>query len=121
MFFGQKIHPLNFGVPEQWTVDKDAVELSGLGVRLTVRCADIADGCLRLRFENMDDADLRQHSDAVLPELREGCQVAPLASMDHVRFFAAAGHVEEAADRADATKAVAHERARANDSMTLVI
>ena len=99
MFFGQKIHPLNFDIPEQWTVNKDTVELSGPGVRLTVRCADIADGCLRLRFENMDAADLRQHSDAVLPGLREGCSVAPSASMDHVRFSAAAGHVELSASR----------------------
>ncbi len=75
MFFGQKIHPLNFDIPEQLTVDSDAVQLSGPGVQLQVRCADIADGCLRLRFENAQSADRKQHSDAVLPESREGCSV----------------------------------------------
>ncbi|MCB1765280.1 MAG: DUF5110 domain-containing protein [Candidatus Competibacteraceae bacterium] len=111
MFFGQKIHPLNFDIPEQWTVNKDAVELSGPGVRLIVRCADITDGCLRLRFENAADADPRQHSDAVLPELREGRPVAPKVSphpnppplgwreTNCARFSAAAGHIELSASR----------------------
>ncbi|MGB5065537.1 MAG: hypothetical protein WBQ37_17540, partial [Candidatus Competibacter sp.] len=70
MFFGQKIHPLNFDGPDRLTVEADAAELSGTNVRLWVRCTEIADGCLRLRFENERVADGRQLSDTVLPEHR---------------------------------------------------
>ncbi|MEZ5580318.1 MAG: hypothetical protein R3F40_13435 [Candidatus Competibacteraceae bacterium] len=52
MFFGQKIHPLNFDGPDRLTVDADIAELNGANVRLRVCCAEIATGRLRLRFEN---------------------------------------------------------------------
>ncbi len=91
MFFGQKIHPLNFDVPETLILTGDAAELSGPGVRLQIRCADIADGCLRLRFEHAASADLRQHSDAVLPAWRAGQPIAPRREADAVRFDAATG------------------------------
>lgn len=94
MFFGQKIHPLNFDTPDRLTVGADAAELSGTSVRLWVRCAEIADGCLRLRFENERVADGRQHSDAVPPERRAGRPVAPRLDGDTVVFAAAAGQVE---------------------------
>ncbi len=103
MFFGQKIHPLNFDLPETLTLTGDAVELSGPGVRLRVYCANIMAGCLRLRFENAQSTDLQQHSDAVLPELREGRpMVTPHPNppppggreINGVRFSAAAGNVE---------------------------
>ncbi|MCP5157893.1 MAG: alpha-glucosidase [Gammaproteobacteria bacterium] len=105
MFFGQKIHPLNFDYPTQLTVGEDAVDLSGAQIRLHVRCADIADGCLRLRFEH-GSIELTQHSDAVLPEWRAGRSVAPVATsspraslpksheLHSAQFVAAAGSVE---------------------------
>ncbi|HRF43192.1 MAG TPA: glycoside hydrolase family 31 protein [Candidatus Competibacteraceae bacterium] len=106
MFFGQKIHPLNFDIPEQWRINGNTVELSGPSVCLRIHCADIADGCLRLRFENLHDTGSRQHSDAVLPELREGRSVVPMVSShpnphllgeketDIVQFTTAAGRIE---------------------------
>ncbi len=94
MFFGQKIHPLNFDYPDTLTVAGDSVELSGPGVRLGVRCADILPGCLRLRFESAAVTDSRQHSDAVLPEWREGRPVAAQPATNQVVFAAEAGRVE---------------------------
>ena len=94
MFFGQKIHPLNFDNADTLTVAGDAVELTGRGVQLRIRCADVAEGCLRLRFENAQVADPRQHSDAVLPELREGRPVAAQLEAETAIFATEAGYVE---------------------------
>ena len=94
MFFGQKIHPLNFDGPDRLTIGTDVVELSGANVRLWVRCAEIADGCLRLRFENERVSDGRQHSDAVLPELRAGQAITPRLERDKAVFAATAGRIE---------------------------
>ena len=94
MFFGQKIHPLNFDYPVALTVAGDSVDLSGPGVRLGVRCAEVFPGCLRLRFENAAGADPRQHSDAVLLEWRGGQSVAPQPETDRAVFAAEAGRVE---------------------------
>ena len=94
MFFGQKIHPLNFDVPDTLTVAGDRVDLSGPGVRLGVRCAEVFPGCLRLRFENAAVADSRQHSDAVLLEWRAGRPVAPRLEAERAVFAAEAGRVE---------------------------
>ncbi|MFO1424110.1 MAG: glycoside hydrolase family 31 protein [Candidatus Competibacteraceae bacterium] len=94
MFFGQKIHPLNFDPPERLTVDADAVEWFGPGVRLRVRCADIFRGCLRLRFENAAVTDPRQHSDAVALEWREGRPVAARPEAEGAVLAAEAGRVE---------------------------
>ncbi len=99
MFFGQKIHPLNFDGPDRLTVEADAVALSGANVRFWVRCAEIADGCLRLRFENDRVADRRQHSDAVLPERGAGRSVAPQPEGDAAVFATAAGRIELGAAR----------------------
>jgi alpha-glucosidase len=94
MFFGQKIHPLNFDIPEALTLAGDVVELSGPSVRLRIDCADILAGCWRLRFENACSADQQQYSDAVLPEWRAGRPVAPMQEADAVRFAAAAGRID---------------------------
>lgn len=94
MFFGQKIHPLNFDIPETLTLAGDVVELSGPSVRLRIGCADILAGCWRLRFENACSADQQQYSDAVLPEWREGRPVTPMQEVDTVRFAAAAGRID---------------------------
>ncbi|MDS4042110.1 MAG: glycoside hydrolase family 31 protein [Candidatus Competibacter sp.] len=94
MFFGQKIHPLNFDYAECATVGDAAVELTGPGVRLRITCADIAEGCLRLRFENAVAADSGQHSDAVLLEWRVGRSVAPRLEASTAVFAAAMGRVE---------------------------
>jgi len=91
MFFGQKIHPLNFDYPEQLAIGDTAVELIGSSIHLRITCADIATGCLRLRFENVRAADLRQYSDAVLPEHRTGKAVAPRQTGETVAFGASAG------------------------------
>ncbi|MDG4607014.1 MAG: glycoside hydrolase family 31 protein [Candidatus Contendobacter sp.] len=93
MFFGQKIHPLNFDFAAALTVASDAAELSGRGVQLRVCCADIAKGCLRLRFENAG-CDSHQYSDAVVPELREGQPVAVRLDAETALFAAKAGNVE---------------------------
>ncbi|MCU0808607.1 MAG: hypothetical protein MUC53_11965, partial [Candidatus Contendobacter sp.] len=94
MFFGQKIHPLNFDVPDTLIVESDKVELAGPGVRLGVRTADIFPGCLRLRFANAAVGDPRQHSDAVLPEWRAGRPVAPRLEAETAVFVAEAGRIE---------------------------
>ncbi|HRC73214.1 MAG TPA: glycoside hydrolase family 31 protein [Candidatus Competibacter sp.] len=72
MFFGQKIHPLNFDYPERLGGNPEKIELSGASVRLRVACAAILEGCLRLRFENARAADPVQCSDAVLADYRVG-------------------------------------------------
>ena len=54
----------------------------------------IADGCLRLRFENERVTDGRQHSDAVLPELRAGQAITPRLERGAAIFAATAGRVE---------------------------
>ncbi|MFZ1642960.1 MAG: glycoside hydrolase family 31 protein [Candidatus Contendobacter sp.] len=99
MFFGQKIHPLNFDTADTLTVAGDRIELSGPGVRLRVECADVFEGCLRLRFENAAVTDPRQHSDAVLPEWREGRPVAARLNTETAAFATAVGRVELGAAR----------------------
>jgi len=94
MFFGQKIHPLNFDFADTLTVVGSRVQLAGRDLKLWVNGTDIADGCLRLRFENAHAADSFQHSDAVLPELREGCLITPRIEDNTVIFTAAAGRAE---------------------------
>ncbi|MFO1371567.1 MAG: glycoside hydrolase family 31 protein [Candidatus Competibacteraceae bacterium] len=94
MFFGQKIHPLNFAHPQQWTISADAVELTGRSVGLRVHCADSAAGCLRLRFEHLQAADPHHYSDAVLPEYRQGQSIMPCREAETVVFAAEAGRVE---------------------------
>ncbi len=94
MFFGQKIHPLNFDCAETQTVAGDTAELSGPGIRLRVKCADIFAGCLRLRFANAAIADPCQHSDAVTPEWREGRPVGAGPGSERAVFAAEAGLVE---------------------------
>lgn len=94
MFFGQKIHPLNFDFADTLTVVSSRVQLAGRDLKLWVNGTDIADGCLRLRFENAHAADSFQHSDAVLPELREGCLITPRIEDNTVIFTAAAGRAE---------------------------
>jgi alpha-glucosidase len=99
MFFDQKIHSLNFDPADVATADGDAVELSGPGVRLRVCCADIFEGCLRLRFENAAVADPRQHSDAVLPDYRIGQTVPPQPTGGVAVFTTSSGRVELDASR----------------------
>jgi len=93
MFFGQKIHPLNFDYADTLTVAGDTVELSGPGIRLQVHCADIFAGCLRLRFMNAAVADARQHSDAVAPEWREGRPVGVRPETERAVFAVEAGRI----------------------------
>lgn len=99
MFFGQKIHPLNFDRATTLTVAGDVAELSGPAIRLEIDCASIFAGCLRLRFANAASADPRQHSDAVLPEWRGGQVVAPRLEGETAVFSTAAGPVELSASR----------------------
>ena len=94
MFFGQKIHPLNFDFADTLIVNNNRIELTGHGVQLRISGADIAEGCLLLRFENARIADLRQHSDAILPELREGHPVAPWIEGNTAVFATTASRVE---------------------------
>ena len=94
MFFGQKIHPLNFDTPDTLTVVGDGIELSGPGVRLGVRCAEVFPGCLRLRFTNAAVTDPRQHSDAVLPEWRAGRPIVVRSEADRAAFAVEAGRIE---------------------------
>lgn len=94
MFFGQKIHPLNFDYADTLTVVGDAVELNGRGIQLRITCANMSEGCLRLRVENTQVTDPRQHSDAVLPEWRQGQPVAARREADTILFAAASGRIE---------------------------
>lgn len=99
MFFGQKIHPLNFDPADTLTLAGAAAEWSGPGIRLRIDCAEIFAGCLRLRFANAAVADPRQYSDAVLPEWRGGQPVAPRLEGETVVFATAAERVELSASR----------------------
>ena len=94
MFFGQKIHPLNFDRAERLDIAGQEVELSGPAIRLRVECASILEDCLRLRFENGRSADRTQHSDAVLPELRAGRVERPRLEGGRAVFETPAGRIE---------------------------
>ena len=94
MFFDQKIHPLNFDRADRLTVLDDVVELSGPGIQLRIACAAVADGCLRLRFENTRAAEPCQYSDAVLPAYRAGPAVMPRQAREGVTFGTTAGQIE---------------------------
>lgn len=90
MFFGQKIHPLNFDRAERLGLDGEVVELGGFSGGLHVACAAILDGCARLRWTIADAADLAQYSDAVLPEHRAGHAVSPRLDEEAAAVFEAA-------------------------------
>ena len=94
MFFGQKIHPLNFDRPERLSVRGDRIEMAGRGIQLQIQCADIAEGCLRLRFITAACADPCQHSDAVAPDYRSGRAVMPQSGAAVASFAATAGRIE---------------------------
>jgi alpha-glucosidase len=94
MFFGQKIHPLNFDRAERLHLDGEAVELSGPGMALRVGCETVMDGCCRLRFENGQVADSTQYSDAILPAYRRGAVATPRLEADTARFVTAIGQIE---------------------------
>lgn len=94
MFFGQKIHPLNFDYADRLTVADDAVELSGRGIQLTITCTQISESCLCLRLANDLIADGRQHSDAVLPEWRQGQSVSVQLETDRAVYTTAVGRIE---------------------------
>ena len=105
MFFGQKIHPLNFDYPEQLSGDPEKIELLGSGVRLRVACAAILEGCLRLRFENAQATDPVQDSDAVLADYRIG-RAAPAKLAGEIAIFEAPdGRVECSASQLQVTMA----------------
>ena len=99
MFFGQKIHPLNFDFAHTLAVIDNRVKLTGCGFELWVSGAEIMEGVLRLRFENTQTADAFQHSDAVVPELRQGCPIAPRMAGKTASLVAATGHIEIDATR----------------------
>ena len=94
MFFGQKIHPLNFDRAERLDLVGQEVELAGPAIRLRVACASVLDGCLRLRFENGRSADRTQFSDAVVPACRAGQALTPQLEADGALFQAPAGRIE---------------------------
>lgn len=95
MFFGQKIHPLNFDCAEQISLhEEEIVELSSTQVRLQVGCAAVLAGCLRLRFANQQVSDLWQYSDAVLPEYRSGSTARPRWVENRAMFETADGRIE---------------------------
>lgn len=94
MFFGQKIHPLNFDFPDTWAPAGYAVELSGPTTRLRIYGAAIMEGCIRLRFENARSTPQPQYSDAVLPELRAGQPLIPEQRGNRIRLSATADWIE---------------------------
>lgn len=77
MLFGQKIHPLNFEYGASLRIADDHVQISGQSFSATVRCEEIADFCIRLRFDNAKLADKRRYSDAILPEFHKGRLINP--------------------------------------------
>ncbi|MBL8260080.1 MAG: alpha-glucosidase [Candidatus Competibacteraceae bacterium] len=93
MFFGQKIHPLNFDYPERLSADGPTVELTGPGVRLRVGCASVMPGCVRLRFENAQ-GDSSPCSDAVVSDYRAGSVATPALTVGAAVFETAEGRVE---------------------------
>jgi len=99
MFFGQKIHPLNFDFADTLAVIDNRIKLTGRGFELWISGSEIMAGGLRLRFENTQAADSFQHSDAVVPELREGCPITPRMEGSTASFMTAAGCVEIGATR----------------------
>lgn len=94
MFFGQKIHPLNFDRPERLSVQGDRIEMIGHGIQLQIQGAAIADGCVRLRFIPAADTDPHQHSDAVAPDFRSGRPITPQSGAATPSFATAAGRIE---------------------------
>jgi len=94
MLFGRKTHPLNFAYGERITVDANAACIEGRAIDLRVTCDDIADYCLRLRFDNAHVTDKRQHSDGIADFHRTGRAVSPEDGDESVHFAARAAGVE---------------------------
>lgn len=94
MFFGQKIHPLNFDRAEQVRIAGAVAELTGPGMALRIGCANVMDGCFRLRFDHGQGADADSYSDAVLPDYRPGAVVMPVQAADGVQFATTSGQIE---------------------------
>ena len=78
MLFGQKVHPLSFEYGRRSTLKADAVEISGESFKARVRCDAITDFCARIRVENLNVADPRHYSDALLDQYREGTPIPPV-------------------------------------------
>ncbi len=94
MFFGQKIHPLNFDYAESVCLDGENVMLSGPAMQLRIGCTALADGSVRLRFENLKASDLSQYSDAVLADDRLATSQVPVLEAETAVFEAAHSRIE---------------------------
>ncbi len=82
MFFGQKVHPLNFAYAERASVAGSAVEFAAARSSVVrVSCRELAPWAVRLTVANGHVADARQYSDGVAPAWREGAgrDAAPTA------------------------------------------
>ncbi|MDQ2694889.1 MAG: DUF5110 domain-containing protein [Pseudomonadota bacterium] len=92
MYFGQKVHPLNFEYGSTLKVDGDAVAIAGSTFSAQIRCDGIADFCIRLRIDNANVADKRNYSDGIIEHYRQGRPVAPRQEENAV-FDTAVGRV----------------------------
>ena len=77
MFFGQKIHPLNFEYGHTIAVGKDGIQISGDSFEVLITCHEISDFCTRVRIDNAHVSDKENHSDGVIKEYREGKLAVP--------------------------------------------
>lgn len=98
MYFGQKAHPLNFEYAEALTIADDVVNIAGDSFKARVRCEEIADFCVRLRFDNANIADKRNYSDGISERYRQGRAVRPREEKSAV-FDTAIGSIEIDASR----------------------
>lgn len=77
MHFGQKTHPLNFEYGSRLAINADSIDIAGDTFSARIHCADITDGCTRLRFDNAKVLDKRNYSDGILEGYRQGRPVQP--------------------------------------------
>ncbi len=92
MLFGQKVHPHNFEYGQTLDVGSDRVTIAGVSFSAGVRCEEVGPGCIRLRFDNANVSDRRNHSDAIVEALRAGRPLGPRAG-DEAVFDASIGPV----------------------------
>lgn len=92
MYFGQKIHPLNFAYSDGAVTDGDSVVLRAADRPVAhVTCIELAPWAIRLRVANTAVTDVRQYSDGVAPAWRNvGRDVSPVLS-DSGPVFETAG------------------------------
>ena len=74
--FGQKSHPLNFEYASRAAARAGGMEVTGTTFSARITCAEITPSCTRLRFDNSNVADKRNHSDGIAESHRFGKKIS---------------------------------------------